>query len=240
MPPLRPPATAPVPAPTLPSATGAPRRGAGRGLGRLAAERGARAGPPVAAAAEVEEGGGGYDRHDLGRVRADPEAAARVLQPGHDAGGGVQAEGAAAGEDDGFHALDQIAGVEGIGLAGARAAAAHVHGGGGAAGVREDHGGAGQGPLPGQLRMPDAQTADVGERVQGARGERCVGHTPILPAEPVQASYGLLRAANVTPVATVTTPTSPVSNTVSRPAKVHARIASAETGRTNCWATPRL
>ena len=88
-----------------------------------------------AAEGEVDEDGAGDDGDDAG---GDREAAAALLQPAHDAAGGVQAEGAAAAEKDGVDAVDEVAGAEEVGLAGAGGAAAHVGGGDGAVGAEDD------------------------------------------------------------------------------------------------------
>ena len=77
----------------------------------------------VAAVVEIEQDGGRHDRHAR---RADGEAAALFLEPGLDAGGGIEAERRAAGQRDGVDAFDGLGRVEQRGLARARAAATQV------------------------------------------------------------------------------------------------------------------
>ena len=95
-----------------------------------------------------------------------------ILQPAGHPRGAVQAERAAAGQHDGVHALDEIARIEGIGLPGARATAAHIDGGDRAAFGSQHDGCSGQPSASGALRMPDTQPGYVCQRVgpAGSRG----------------------------------------------------------------------
>lgn len=146
------------------------RFGARRGVGRSPAQGGVRAGPPVAAPAQVEQGRGRYDRDDLGGVRADPEAPALVLQPGGDTGRGVKTEGAAAGQHQRLDTLDEVARVQRVGLPGAGAATPYVDGRDRAAHGGQDDGGAGQVPVTDALGVADPEAEDVGEGVLRPRG----------------------------------------------------------------------
>ena len=126
MPPLRLTVVAPVPAPTLPSA----KSPGGRGSGRVAKFAIGRVATPVlvAAAQEIEQNGGGHDRHPRA---AHGEAAALFPQPRLHPGRRVETECRAAGQRDGVDALDRLRRVEQRGFAGARSAAAQVHRGDG-------------------------------------------------------------------------------------------------------------
>lgn len=94
----------------------------------------------------------------------DLSSAALLFRPVRHAVGGGQAVRAAAGQDDRVDAGHQVAGVQGVGLAGGRAAAdvdARRH-----AAVRcEDHRRAGQEAVADPLRVTDAQAGDVFEGV---------------------------------------------------------------------------
>ena len=174
MPPLRPPATAPVPAPVLPWATGAPGpvSAAAAAAARPSAASGrARQSPPRPRSKRAAAGTTGYDLRGVG---ADPEAAAPLLQPGGDTGRGVKAEGAAAGQHDRLDALDEVARVERVGLPGAGAAAAYVDGRDGTALGCQDDGGAGQAAAAGALGVADPEAEDVGQGVLRPRGVRRV------------------------------------------------------------------
>ena len=84
-------------------------------------------GPDVRAAQrEIEEDGADDDGDDACR---DGEAAAALLQPAHDASGGVQAVSAATGKKDGVDALHEVAGPQEVGLTGAGGATADIDGG---------------------------------------------------------------------------------------------------------------
>ena len=162
-PPLTPPATAPVPAPTFPC----DRVGA-RGDRGLTAQRGVRTGPPVAAAAQVEDARRRHDRHHLLGTGADSYTAALFLQPGRDTRGGVQPVGAAAGQHDRVDALHQRARLQGVGLPGARAAAAHVDGRQRAALRRQHHRRARQPPVAHPLGVSHQQAAHIRHGVHAA------------------------------------------------------------------------
>ena len=94
------PTVAPAPAPMLPSCD---RLRAGEAGGAIAAV-GGRSDPRIADA-QVEQDRGGHDRHTR---HADVEADVVLLEPADDAGRGVEAEGAAAGEDDRVDFLDRV------------------------------------------------------------------------------------------------------------------------------------
>ena len=117
---------APTPAPTLPTA-GARNRRFARGGPKHWVDRQSPGTQPrlVAAVCEVEERGGGHDRHPRG---ADSEAAAARSQPVRDAVGRRQAESRASRKHNRVDALDEIAGAEQIRLPARRRSAGDVHG----------------------------------------------------------------------------------------------------------------
>ena len=154
----------PVPAPTQPCATAS----AAGGVVRRLAERAVRGGPHVAAAAEVEDDRTRHDRHD-GAGIADRVAETGVGQPAYDTVGGREAEGAAAAHDDRLHALDEVARVEQVGLAGARSATTHVDTADRSGDRREHHGRPGQPAVADPLVVPHADALDVDEAVRRSR-----------------------------------------------------------------------
>ncbi len=108
---------------------------------------------------EVVEDSAHHDGHRPGAVH---KADAPLLQVAHDAAGRVEAPGAAARQDDGVDRLDQRAGPQGVGLAGAGGAAAHVDAAHGPL-LAEDDGAAGGGaPV---RPVPDADAGHVGDGV---------------------------------------------------------------------------
>src|SRR5690554_1274550 len=123
-----------------------------------------RAGPHRwVAGEEVEEHGGGHDRHlPDQRVVAAPVG---LQLPDHTVGGG-ETEGASAGEEDRLHLLHPHLRLEERVLPGARCGAAHL--GRGNVGLREHHHGApGLGVAIGPMPHPD--TRDGGDRVVHSR-----------------------------------------------------------------------
>ena len=80
---------------------------------------------PVPAHAQIVQDGRAHDRyaHD----RADRVSHPLLLQVAHHAAGGVQPEGAAAGEHDGVHDRDGVDRVEQVGLARAGRPSPHIH-----------------------------------------------------------------------------------------------------------------
>ncbi|MCY1233798.1 hypothetical protein D9M72_463550 [compost metagenome] len=97
-------------------------------------------GGEVAAAAQVEDGGGRNDRH---QSPGHGESPAVFLAPALGAVSGHQAEGTPAGEHHGVHALGKRGGIQGIRFMGGRATAADVNGAN-RAGRRQHHGHAGE------------------------------------------------------------------------------------------------
>ena len=166
-PPLMPAVSAPVPAPTLPCAVAVGRAAADC----LPAERSV--GPVVepTAAPEIEDHGGGDDRHDGTGVVADGVADLVGGQPRHHSIGGGEAEGAAAGQAHGMDLLDEVLGPEQIGLARAGRATAHVDAGGCTARCEYD-GGTGQPSRTRPAVVPDEQSRHVGERSAGGGADR--------------------------------------------------------------------
>ena len=61
-----------------------------------------------------------------------------LFEPAHDAGGGVEAEGAATRQEDAVDTVDEVAGAQNVGLTRGRGAAADVDGGDGAGGAEDD------------------------------------------------------------------------------------------------------
>ena len=95
------PTVAPAPAPTLPST----HRTVAGGIGGLVAALGVRPDLRIAAEGEVEQAGGGHDRHPRdARVESD----VALLEPLHRAGGRIEPEGAAAGKHDRMDDLDEV------------------------------------------------------------------------------------------------------------------------------------
>ena len=131
------PTVAPVPAPTQPCGTGA--ADAASQAASPAAASGRTSGRPTGRSKSTAAGTIGT------RSGADLHAAAVRLQPAHHAARGVQAEGAAAADQDGVHALHRVDGVEQVGLPRARRRAAHLDAGDGALPVAQHHGAAGGG-----------------------------------------------------------------------------------------------
>ena len=156
------PTVAPAPAPTLPCA-GA--RVAGGHAGRVA---GRGVGPDrQVAVPQIEQHRRRHDRH---AHRADRETVAVLFEPAHHAAGGVQAEGAAAGEQHGVHTIDQVLGPQQVGLARAGRAAAHVDTGHRA--LRAQHDGAAGGAR--RVReVADREAGDVGDCVGERLCSRC-------------------------------------------------------------------
>ena len=72
---------------------------------------------------QVEQHSG---RHQRQASHANVQPHALFFEPAHSAGGGLQAPGTAARKHDGVHLLDQVAGVEQIGLARAGRGATHI------------------------------------------------------------------------------------------------------------------
>ena len=106
---------------------------------RLVAAVGGRTDPAVADR-QIEDRRGRNNRHVGG---AELEADLLLFEIPHDAGRGVEAERAAAGQDDRVRDLDEVDRVEQIGLARGGRRAAHVHAGRGA-GLGQDHRAAGR------------------------------------------------------------------------------------------------
>jgi hypothetical protein len=123
------------------------------------------------AEAQIEQDRSRDDRNPgYAYVEADPA----LFQVAHNTGRRVESEGRTTGQDHGMDLGDQVHGVHGIGLAGARRAPALVD-----AAHRslraQDHRAAGQGFVI--LGMPDEKAGDVGNGVMG-KGEcgRGLGH----------------------------------------------------------------
>src|SRR5207253_2963686 len=76
---------------------------------------------------EVEDHRGRYDRHDAGGPHR--QAAPALLEPAHHAIRGAESEGGAAGEQNGVDAVDHMAGVQRVELAGSGGTATHRAGG---------------------------------------------------------------------------------------------------------------
>ena len=93
-----------------------------------------------------------------------------LLQVAHDAGGGVQAEGGAAGEDEGVEGIGVGQGREQAGFPGGGAAAADVDAAGVGA-VEEDDGDAGHGLFV--LGVAEADALDVGDGDMVHRDDSC-------------------------------------------------------------------
>ena len=113
---------------------------------------------------EIEQHGGGDDRNHLVRFGSNRVAAIALGEPAHDAVGGGESVGAAAGEADGVDALDEVDRVEQVGLACAGRAAADVDTSDGAW-RREHDRRAGEPAAPAPLVVADADPGDVGEVV---------------------------------------------------------------------------
>jgi hypothetical protein len=109
----------------------------------------------VSAAVEVEEHGARDYRRHLPRGAERPAQAVGEQRP-DDAVRRREPEHAAAAEHDGVDPVDEVPGVEEVGLAGTGAATADVHPAGRPAGRREDHRGAGQPARLATRRMTDA------------------------------------------------------------------------------------
>ena len=139
------------------------RRDLARGVARRGVGADARIADP-----EVEQDRRRDDRHDeglrdaVGR-RADHGADAALLEPAHDAAGGVETERAAAGEDDRVHLVDRVDRIEQLGLARARRRAAHVDSGDGAF-AGDDHRAAGR-----PARVGEVADLEAGDRGQPKR-----------------------------------------------------------------------
>ena len=99
---------------------------------------------PVAADAEVKQNGCGNDRHDdrWTHVVADPFS----IEVAHDAGGGVETEGAAAAQRQAEDLLHRVNGTQQVCFTRSRSAATHVHAARRAF-LAQDHGAAGGSPL---------------------------------------------------------------------------------------------
>ena len=124
-----------------------------------------RGGPPVLVAAvqEVEEDGGRNDRH---AGRTDGKAAAGFCEAGHDAAGGVEAEGGAAGEHHRIDRSDRLLRRQQVGVAGARRPAHDVTGSDRRL-VAQHHRDARL--EAGIVSVADAEAGDVGEEVLHGR-----------------------------------------------------------------------
>ena len=120
---------------------------AGRGIG-----------PRAARQPQVEQH---RRRHDGHPRRPHRQALALCFQPAHHAAGRVQAEGAAAAEQQRMHPVHQVVGVQQVGLAGARRGAAHVGAGHRAAGRAQHH--AATGGVGRQRVVADPQAGHVGQ-----------------------------------------------------------------------------
>ena len=154
-------------------------RGAGRrGFGRLVAAVGGRADLRVSADAEIEQDRG---RHDRDARRPGGPADVVLLEPAHGAGGGVEAERAAAGEDDRVHLVDHVERVQQIRFARARRAAA-LRDAADRVAVDENHRAAGR-------ALGEREVADLDA---GDRGDRRVGVSP--PGRP-RSPRGYVRPA---------------------------------------------
>jgi hypothetical protein len=131
------PTVAPRPAPALPWAGGSLRAAPGRPRSRCRHRGGCGVADP-----QVEQH---RRRHDGHARRAHLQAVAAFVQPAHHAAGGVQPEGAAAGQQHRVHAVHGVFGAQQVGLARAGRAAAHVDAAGHALGAQH-HGAAGGRP----------------------------------------------------------------------------------------------
>jgi hypothetical protein len=148
-PPCSPPATAPVPAPTL----RASRRRFPGGSQGAPTEAGIRSLAEVATAAEVKDDGGRHDRHHVPRSRTDAHAEPRRASTSITPSGCGQAVGTTAREADGVDEVDQVARVEGVGFPRSGTTAAYVDTRDRAAGYRDDR-------RSGQPAAPDALGVD--------------------------------------------------------------------------------
>src|SRR5690606_3676236 len=106
--------------------------------------------------AEVEQDRG---RHDGDDAAAGPKADVAAFEVAHDAVGGGQSVGAAAGQADAVGALDGRLGAQQVGLAGAGPAAADVDAGYGP-GLGQHHGAAGRAAV--RRPMADEDAGNVG------------------------------------------------------------------------------
>jgi hypothetical protein len=132
---------------------GGQRRAAERGKGR------GRAPVLVAAVQHVEAGG---RRHDRDAYGADGQSAPGLAKTRHDAAGGVETEGRAAGKHQRVDLLDGVLRRQQVGLAGRRRAAHHMHGRDRRP-FAQDHGDAGF--YAGVVGVADRQPGDIGEEV---------------------------------------------------------------------------
>ncbi len=220
------------------------RRVGRRGLHRRASRRGVRTRAEVPAAPQVEDARGRHHRHDMRRVRPHRHPAPLLLQPGHHPGGRVEPVGAASGQHDRVDLLHHVARVERVGLLGAGAAAAHVHGGDSAALGREDDRGAGRASRrrcgwrapPAARRRPSMRQLSW-TPVWPSRGPRRRSQ-PAGAAASAARCRAAVRAVRVTPVATAAADTRPAASTAHSPRKVQQITSRAVTGRTSCWARP--
>ena len=108
---------------------------------------------------EVEDHRGRYDRHDAGGPHR--QAAPALLEPAHHAIRGAESEGGAAGEQNGVDAVDHMAGVQRVELAGSGGTATHRAGGAHPT-FRSEYHAATRGPLE-VGPMPYRNTSDGGE-----------------------------------------------------------------------------
>ena len=130
------------------------------GTGGAFAKRGPRPIGKDATSTEIKDHGCRYDRHHLVRVRPDGNPELSLFEIRHHAVRSGQPVRAPAGEADGMDSVDEVAGVECIGLTGPRAAAAYIHGGDCA--VRNDHSSrAGLPAAATPLVMSDKYTIDI-------------------------------------------------------------------------------
>ena len=148
------------------------RRRARRGLaggvagGGVGADRGI-------ADPEIEQDRRRHDRHRhraaVRLLRPDGDADAALVEPAHHAAGGVEAEGAAAGEQDGVHLLDRVERRQQLGLARAGRGAADVDAADRAA-LGEDDGAAGRPARIGEVA--DREAGDGGQSEGSSRSAR--------------------------------------------------------------------
>ena len=139
----------------------------GRRCGALA-ELGRRTVAEASASPEIEDHCGRHHGHDVRRLGTDNDPELHAFEIGHHTVRRGKTVGTATGQAHGVDAVDQVAGVEGVGLACARPAAAHVDGGDRAIG-REYHRRSGLPAAPKALVVADAQPCDVSQRASAER-----------------------------------------------------------------------
>ncbi len=150
------PTVAPVPAPTQPSGTaiGGGCRGGGFAHGGVGVH-------VRLADAEIEEDGAGHDRDVLA---AEGVAHFTSGQVAAHTGGGFQAEGAAAGQQDAVDLIGDVAGAEGVDLLRAAGASADIDAADGAL-LAQNGSAAGDGAEIGDV--PDANSGNIGKSFHG-------------------------------------------------------------------------